>query len=76
MFREMFWLILFSLLLITPIFAQKLGPAKLIPKPLTEKQQVLLNEGVKLHDNQQFDKAIVKYGAILSENPDSPAALY
>ncbi len=76
MLKKMFWLMLLSFILIAPNLAQKLESPKLTPKPLTEKQSVLLKEGVKLHDSGQFDEAIKRYEAILSENPDSPAAMY
>ncbi len=57
-------------------FGQKLGKPTLTPSPLTDAQQKTLQEAVVLHDAKKYAEAIVKYKAILAENPDATAAMY
>jgi Tfp pilus assembly protein PilF len=54
----------------------KIEPPELIPIPSTERQNELINEGVKLHDQGNYDGAINKYQEVLKENPDNVVALY
>ncbi|HKE57943.1 MAG TPA: tetratricopeptide repeat protein [Pyrinomonadaceae bacterium] len=68
--------ILFILLCAISAAAQKLESPKLTPTPSTENQQRLIKEGVVLHDRGDYDGAITKYQAVLSENPNNVTALY
>ena len=56
--------------------AQRIAKPTLDPKPETEAQKSAVMEGIKFHDQKQFDAAIKKYNEVLSVNPDSTLALY
>ncbi len=58
------------------VSAQKASKPTLTPSEPTAEQQVLLQEGVDLHDAKKYDRAIEKYMLILADNPDCTAALY
>jgi len=74
--RRIVLTLLLTLGLSAASFAQKIGPPKLTPAPLTEAQQSLLREGVALHEQRDYDGAIRKYEEALKENTDNPTALY
>ena len=56
--------------------AQKIEKPTLTPKPITEQQRAVIQDGIALHDKKDFAGAIAKYDQVLSENPDSTLALY
>jgi len=56
--------------------AQKIAKPTLTPKEITSEQRARIEEGIKLHDQQQYEAAIKKYEGVLAENPDSTLALY
>lgn len=58
------------------ITAQKIKKPSLTPVPATVLQQRLIEEGIKFHDQGQFNKAIESYQKVLKENPDSTIAIY
>ena len=60
----------------TLAFAQKLPKPTQLPNSLTDAQQKLLNDGIKLHDAKQYDSAIAVYDKILAENPDATQVIY
>lgn len=64
------------LLLTLPAIAQKIGkPTKTGSEP-TADQRELIDQGVKLHDEGQYEAAIAKYEKVLEENPDCVEAIY
>ncbi|MCM3873091.1 MAG: tetratricopeptide repeat protein [Pyrinomonadaceae bacterium] len=71
-------MILISLILLssTWLLAQQLDPPKLTPAPSTEQQESLINKGVALHDQANYDGAIMKYEEVLKENPSNVLAMY
>lgn len=73
--RHLFLLLVFAAYCIS-VPAQKIAKPTLTPKPETEEQKALIMEGIKLHDQKQYDAAIKKYQLVLRENPDSTFALY
>jgi tetratricopeptide (TPR) repeat protein len=58
------------------IFAQTIAKPTLTPKDLTPEQKQLVEEGIKLHDNKDYDAAIRKYEQVLAANPDAAFAMY
>lgn len=62
--------------LAAPAYAQKIAKPTLTPKPATDAQKAVIQEGIRLHDQKQFDAAIAKYQQVLAENPDSTLAIY
>lgn len=50
-------------------------PVKLYRTP-TENEVILIEEGIKLHDDGQIKKAISKYNEVLALNQDNALALY
>ena len=56
--------------------AQKLPKPTQLSNSLTEAQQKLMNDGIKLHDAKQYDGAIAIYDKILAENPDATTVIY
>ena len=74
MYKRIMILISLTLLVSTCVLAQQLDPPKLIPAPSTEKQNILLREGVALHDQANYDGAIMKYEEVLKENPSNVLA--
>ena len=69
-------LVVALLLLAKVSWAQKLEPPKLQPTPSTASQRQLIDEGVKLHDQGNYDAAISRYEQVLRENPANVEALY
>lgn len=57
-------------------WAQKIAKPTLTPKPSTDSQRLLINEGVKLHDSKKYSEAVAKYEQVLAENPDNTVAIY
>lgn len=68
--------ILLALLSCSYVVAQQIEPPKLTPKPASDSQKRLIQEGVALHDRGDYDGAIAKYEEALRENPDNDLALY
>jgi tetratricopeptide (TPR) repeat protein len=56
--------------------AQRIEKPTLTPKPCTDAQQALINEGIELHDAKKYEEAAAKYQTVLTENPDCTVALY
>lgn len=56
--------------------AAQIDSPKLTPVPSTDKQNLLIRQGVELHDRGDYDGAIRKYQEVLTENPDNVTALY
>jgi tetratricopeptide (TPR) repeat protein len=50
-------------------------PAKK-PSEISREQKAILQEGVSLHDQGDYDGAIKKYESVLQINPDAVDALY
>src|SRR4051812_40480994 len=57
-------------------FAQRIDKPTLTPKPCSEAQKVLVQQGIALHDRKDFDGAIAKYKQVLDETPDCTTAIY
>lgn len=74
--KKILFLLVFSISLSIPASAQKIAKPTLIPKPPTDAQKQLIQEGVALHDAKRYDEAIEKYQKVLDENPDCSAAIY
>ena len=68
--------ILFALVSVSSVVAQKIEPPKLTPTPLTDSQRSLIREGIALHDRGDYDGAIAKYEEVLRETPENDFALY
>jgi tetratricopeptide (TPR) repeat protein len=64
------------LLLAVTTQAQKLGEPKLEPTPSTPSQEILIKQGIALHDRGNYDGAIKYYEEVLTENPNNVLALY
>lgn len=56
--------------------AQKLGEPKLVPTPSTPSQEILIKQGIALHDRGNYDGAIKYYEEALAGNPNNVFALY
>ena len=56
--------------------AQRIDKPTLTPKPCTDSQTLVIQQGVGLHDQKDFDGAIAKFNKVLQENPDCTTALY
>jgi len=69
-------LLLVILLASTCTLAAQIETPKLMPVAPNENQKRLVDEGVALHDKQDFDGAIRKYEEALKENADNVEALY
>ena len=46
------------------------------PSESTPEQRAIINEGIKLHDEGDYDGAIGKYESVLAANPDNISAIY
>ena len=57
-------------------YSQKLGDPKLEPTPSTPSQEILIKQGIALHDRGNYDGAIKYYEEALQENPNNVHALY
>lgn len=73
--RNLLLIVIFTFLSITG-FAQKISKPTLTPTEPTAAQLQILEEGVKLHDQKQYDQAIEKFQSVLKENPNCDIALY
>lgn len=62
--------------LIWPLLADPLPEPKLEAVPSSRPHQRLIQEGIQLHDQRDYDGAIAKYQQVLKENPDDVLALY
>ena len=58
------------------VSAQKIAKPTLTPKPPTEAQELLINQGIAFHDSKKYGEAIAKYEQVLAENPDCTLAIY
>ena len=56
--------------------SQKIEKPTLTPTEPTVEQKKLIDEGIRLHDQKQYDAAIKKYKEVLAENPSCDLALY
>jgi tetratricopeptide (TPR) repeat protein len=74
--KNIYLTILFCLVLSLTATAQKISKPTLTPTEATVAQKQLINEGIKLHDQKQYDEAINKYLQVLKENPNNDLALY
>lgn len=74
--RNIFAAILFCLALALSASAQKIAKPTKNPVEATPAQKQLIDEGIRLHDQKQYDAAIQKYQQVLKENPDNDLALY
>ena len=66
--------LLFSFFICTN--GQRIDKPTLTPKPCTDSQTLVIQQGVGLHDQKDFDGAIAKFNKVLQENPDCTTALY
>ncbi|MEO8647800.1 MAG: tetratricopeptide repeat protein [Acidobacteriota bacterium] len=64
------------IILAAAVSAQKIAKPTLTPVDATESQRVLIEEGIRLHDKQDYDSAIKKYELVLAANPDCTLAMY
>lgn len=71
-------LLLLFLLAITaaPAFGQKLAKPTLMPTEETPSQKDVILQGIRKHDQKQYDVAIQHYEQVLADNPDSTLAMY
>ena len=76
MLRNLLLTALCVALLASAASAQVPSSPKLTPAPSTEEQKRLIDEGVQLHDRQDYDAAIRKYEEVLKANPDNVSAMY
>lgn len=67
---------LFCLAFSLTISAQKISKPTLVPTEATAAQKLLINEGIKLHDQKRYDEAIKIYQRVLKENSNNDQALY
>jgi tetratricopeptide (TPR) repeat protein len=75
--RTILTLIVLILFFISPASGQqKLEPPKLDPTPLTAQQRQLVQQGVALHDKDDYDGAISRYEEVIKENPNNSEVLY
>lgn len=68
--------VLFIALLCISTSAQNLGKPTLTAKEPTADQKALIQEGIELHDQKNYDEAIKLYQQVLKENPDCDLAMY
>ncbi len=68
--------VIVAIFLSASVFGQKIAKPTLTPKPVTDAQKAIIQDGIKLHDQKQFDGAIKKYEQVLAENPDATFAIY
>jgi tetratricopeptide (TPR) repeat protein len=64
------------IILTAAVSAQKIAKPTLTPVDATESQRALIDEGIRLHDKQDYDSAIKKYELVLAANPDCTLAMY
>jgi tetratricopeptide (TPR) repeat protein len=76
MFKRILLLAAAIPLLSIQVMAQEIAAPKLTPSPSSEKQDLLVREGIALHDRGDYQGAIRKFQEVLSENPDHAMALY
>lgn len=74
--RKIFLFFCIFTIAVTSAFGQKISKPTLTPKPVTDSQRKLIQEGIASHDAKKYDEAIAKYEAVLSENPDATLAIY
>lgn len=68
--------ILFVLLSVFAVSAQKIGKPTLTPTAATPEQEKIIQQGIQLHDQKKYDEAIQKYQQVLQENPNNDFAMY
>src|SRR6185369_17941686 len=76
MTKQLLRILTISLLLGSSAMGQKISPAKLDPAPSTPAQEQIINEGIALHDQGLYDRAISRYEQVLKENPRNVLAMY
>ncbi|MDT4967444.1 MAG: hypothetical protein QOJ64_2181 [Acidobacteriota bacterium] len=68
--------LIFALALVSLHALGQVEPPRLEPTPSTAKQIALIDKGVALHDQGNYDAAISKYEEVLKENPNNVLALH
>lgn len=68
--------LLICVALASSVVAQKIQKPTLTPTEATAAQQQIIQQGIRLHDQKQYDEAIKLYEQILKENPNNDLALY
>jgi tetratricopeptide (TPR) repeat protein len=74
--KKLLVFLIFVVVSITAVSAQKLPRPKKFPAEATPTQQKMIQEGIQFHDAKKYDEAIAKYEAVLNQNPDSTMAMY
>lgn len=74
--KKFVFFVALALSLVSADPAQKISKPTLTPKPISDAQKAVIQEGIRLHDLKQFDAAIAKYQQVLAENPDATFAIY
>lgn len=73
---KIYQIILICIAFCLSISAQKIAKPTLTPTEATPAQKQMIQEGISLHDQKQYDQAISRYEQVLKENPTNDLALY
>lgn len=76
MLKNLICLLTLALVLGANVWAQKIEPPTLTAKELTKTQEDVVRNAIALRKEKKYDQAIPKIEQVLTENPDSPIALY